>query len=157
MKFVQPESSYMQPEAIFKLPFTIPSLQWAIGIGAALACHHYSRTRKTYSGETKRAVYLGLLGGCWVGGLYWGYHMYQFTSTQHALRQQTVSRQQAAYHSEVAQFYFRDKFKLHDLSDEQLSRAVSYMETQWTLVDQQLQSATAEETTNETADETADK
>ena len=37
---------FLNPGQLFRLPFTMTSLQWGVTIGSLLACHKYSRTRR---------------------------------------------------------------------------------------------------------------
>jgi len=132
------EFDFLDPSNLFRFPFTRTSLQWGVVLGAMLSCHKYSRTRKFHLGNWKQSTYFGSVLGFLSGSAIWAYNMFQFTKQQHVLRQQSVARQEAAQRNQYMKHYFKDKFKLYDLSDEQVMSAVEYMDNTWKKLEAEL-------------------
>ena len=100
---------YLNPEQLYRFPFTTTSIQWGVSIGALLACHKYSRTR-----IWQDAMYTGFVSGLTVGAASWGYYMFQFTKQSHIVRRQAQMKQEQTRRTDYLKTYFREKYHLHE-------------------------------------------
>ncbi|CAG9328639.1 unnamed protein product [Blepharisma stoltei] len=127
------KQSYLDGSNLFRFEFMRSSVQWGVALGALMACHTFSRSRRW--GES---IFSGYMWGSTLGILIFGWNYFKFTQTQSMLRLQTYERQETNSRQEYAKRYFREKFHLEELDDEKLDIVIEKMEGAWQRIEAEL-------------------
>ena len=115
--------SFLKPVHLMRFPFAFQSMKWGVTIGALLACHKFNRTR-----DIKSAALMGLGGGAIAASISFLYGFRQFSLEHRIMRQQKFARTQQDMRMQYVKHYFRDKYNLNELNDDQLTQAIGYMD-----------------------------
>ena len=68
----------------------------------------------------------------------WGYGLYNFTVSQHIIRQQSYARQEASLKAKFIEEYFKQKYGLENASKNEFNEVINNLEETWQKIESEL-------------------